>query len=163
MLTSQGHDIVPLTINDVVLGLRLETANEESSLTKEAVAELDLETEPSGRAMGGTGGFSHYRITHVRKFRLGPGELDDGAFVVPTESSMNADLAPASGALGSDIPNNFDLDLQASMHTLRLYKPQACGSVSPPWGGPYQSVETDRRPVVGNVPRFSTRESPRRW
>ena len=31
MLASQGHAIVPLTINDVVLGLRLETANEESS------------------------------------------------------------------------------------------------------------------------------------
>ena len=66
------------------------------------------------------GGFSHYQIAHVEKFRLGPGELDDGAFVVPSESRMNADLAPASGALGSDILNNFDLDLQASTHLLRL-------------------------------------------
>jgi predicted aspartyl protease len=139
--------VVPVTISGRTLNMLLDTGAERSVLDEAAVRRLGIPQD--GRTVSvivGVSGGMPRADANVEGMRIGDVPLAITRMPVSTFSgSMGID-----GALGFDVLQDYDLDLDEPDRTLTLYRIRRCEHADPPWSqqaAPVAGVSTRTRRI----------------
>jgi len=146
---TNGHLLVPLTVNGLGATFVLDTGAERSMVTPDAVQRLNLALDPwVGTTMHGVGGVAEHQNADPRSLTLGGVALQ--RHTITHDTSLTVGELPQSGAgtpfdglLGRDFLSVFDLQLDMAAHRLTLYEVARCSGRFLPWTSHYAAVPAE--------------------
>jgi len=146
---TNGHLLVPITVNGVGATFVLDTGAERSMVTPDAVQRLNLTLDQwVGTTMRGVGGVVEHQNANPRSLILGGVALQRRTITHDTsltvgELPQSRAGTPFDGLLGRDFLSVFDLQFDMAAHRLTLYDVLGCSGRFLPWTARYAAVSAE--------------------
>ena len=128
--------VVPVRINGETVGLGIDSGAQNTTVTPELVAALDLRPDPgmSARRIAGIGGNAYSQVVALDSLQLaGVTYRKIDVFAASLGELGHRDLA-VSGLVGEDLLSRYDVGFDIAHSEISFYTARGCDTVSPPWG-----------------------------
>ncbi|WP_168194372.1 aspartyl protease family protein [Formicincola oecophyllae] len=150
----EGIPVVNAQLNDVPMGMVVDTGSEGSLLTPQALVPLHLVSDghDDGVIIQGSDGRSHLApLAHIGSLRLAQGRdewaLDNVTMPIGVLSSLPPAQPPVMGLLGMDVLGRHDIEMDLPGHSLTIWDVRSQSllcPVPPPWQGIWRHLPARR-------------------
>ena len=141
MRPERGVPTIPVMIGDMSKKLVVNTASVFSEISQPAIKEMKLNTFQARVRLFDNAGDSSDRYVTLPSLGISGGKTDAVKFMVrPAPGPMNPNDASLVGALGPDILQNYDVDMDFGGRKLQLISPDHCEGKVVYWTAPTVAV-----------------------
>jgi hypothetical protein len=151
----RGVPTIPVMIGDASKKLVLNTGGAFSVLSQPAIKEMKLNTLQARVRLFDNAGQQSDRYVILPSLKIGSGHSESIKFMVrPAPGPMNQNDADLAGALGPDILQNFDVDMDFGARKLQLISPDHCDGKVLYWTAPVVAIVPMRLTAEGKAVVF---------
>jgi predicted aspartyl protease len=140
----RNRPAVPVGINGRYLFFMLDTGFTKTSVAPETQARFNLPIDARFKVKGvGTGGVTTAPYAVIGKFEFSGQTYFNPSFpVIGVDKPFGAPTGPDlyAGVIGGDFLLNYDVELDFSAQSMRLFRRPACYGARPAWTGAYATV-----------------------